>query len=99
MRKITIDPDSKLGNICFELNGYHYAIEEVKNDIRNNMNRDKLVILYTVIGQLKYHMEILSNTLIQEVTKDIKDISNLDFNIKYNEYVIEVMEIEEKSTE
>ena len=99
MRKITIDPDSKLGNICFELNGYHYAIEEVKNDIRNCMNKDKLVILYTVIGQLKYHMEILSNTLIQEVTKDIKDISNLDFNIKYNEYVIEVIEIEEKSTE
>ena len=99
MRKITIDPDSKLGNICFELNGYHYAIEEVKNDIRNNMNKDKLVILYTVIGQLTYHMEILSNTLIQEVTKDIEDISNLDFNIKYNEYVIEVMEIEEKSTE
>lgn len=99
MRKITIDPDSKLGNICFELNGYHYAIEEVKNDIRNNMNKGKLVTLYTVIGQLKYHMEILSNTLIQEVTKDIKDISNLDFNIKYNEYVIEVIEIEEKSTE
>lgn len=98
MRKIAIDPNSKLGNICFELNGYHYAIEEVKNDIRNNMNRDKLVILYTVIGQLKYHMEILSNTLIQEVTADMEDISNLDFNIKYNEYIIEVIE-KEKSTE